>query len=87
VIWFCGRSSIDSSDWPPNVKLMSCEGSSRGRGSRAAGWFSDYVQDQNHTKMKSYALEGGIKGWATAGEAFVKMMDEYDASAWTSEEK
>ncbi|KAH8787559.1 arsenate reductase [Hyaloscypha sp. PMI_1271] len=62
-------------------------GSSRGRGSRAAGWFSDYIQDQNDTKMKSYALEGGIKGWVTAGEEFIRMMDEYDASAWTSEEK
>jgi arsenical-resistance protein 2 len=37
--------------------------------------------------MKSYALEGGIKGWVTAGEEFIRMMDEYDASAWASEEK
>jgi arsenical-resistance protein 2 len=62
-------------------------GSSRGRGSRAAGWFSDYIQDQNDTKMESYALEEGIKGWATAGEKYVKMIDEYDASVWESETK
>jgi arsenical-resistance protein 2 len=37
--------------------------------------------------MESYALEGGIKGWATAGEAFVKMIDEYDVSVWESETK
>jgi arsenical-resistance protein 2 len=32
--------------------------------------------------MKSYALEGGIKGWVAAGEEYVKMMIEYDASVW-----
>lgn len=33
--------------------------------------------------MKSYALEGGIKAWATAGEQYVKAMVEYDATVWT----
>jgi len=37
--------------------------------------------------MESFALEGGIKGWATAGEAYVKMMTEYDASVWEAEAK
>ncbi len=44
----------------------------------------DYIQDQNDAKMESYALAEGIKGWATAGEKYVNMMDEYDASVWES---
>ena len=73
--------------WVPSGWLTTCEGSSRGRGSRAAGWFSDYIQDQNDTKMESFALEGGIKGWATAGEEYVKKMTEYDPSVWEAETK
>jgi arsenical-resistance protein 2 len=37
--------------------------------------------------MKSYGLEEGIMGWATAGEEYVKMMDEYDASVWEVKSK
>lgn len=37
--------------------------------------------------MESYALEDGIKGWANAGEEYVKMMVEYDASVWGREAK
>ena len=70
------------------ARLKSPLGSSRGRGSRAAGWFADYINDQqqkndiNSTTMESYILEGGIKGWATAGEEYVEMMDEYEVSVW-----
>jgi arsenical-resistance protein 2 len=32
--------------------------------------------------MESRTLEEGIKGWATAGDEYVRMMDEYDAAAW-----
>lgn len=32
--------------------------------------------------MKSRTLEEGIKGWATGGEEYVRMMDEYDAAVW-----
>lgn len=32
--------------------------------------------------MKSLVLEEGIKGWATAGEEFVQLMDGYDAYLW-----
>ena len=56
-----------------------CSGSSRGRGNRAAGWFDDYIQDQNDTAMKSLALLDGIKGWRDAGEEYVGLMDEYEA--------
>jgi len=58
-------------------------GSSRGRGHRAAGWFADYVTEKGDTVMKSYTLEEGIKGWAVAGEEYVKLMDEYCEAVWT----
>lgn len=65
-----------------NIWLTQGSASSRGRGNRAAGWFADYLQDQNVTMMESLVLAEGIKGWATAGEAYTKSMDEYVASAW-----
>ncbi|KAJ8101966.1 Rhodanese-like domain-containing protein [Lipomyces tetrasporus] len=58
-------------------------GSSRGRGTRAAGWFADYLKEQNDLLLESLVLEGGIKGWATAGQEYTRLMDEYDASAWS----
>ena len=33
-------------------------------------------------RMESCFLEGGMKGWATAGEEYVGMMDDYEASVW-----
>ena len=64
------------------LKLSYDAGSSRGRGTRAAGWFQDYLDDQGDTQMASVILEGGIKGWATAGGEFVKWMDGYDEAVW-----
>ena len=52
-------------------------GSSRGRGNRAAGWFDDYIQDQNDIYTKSLTLMDGIKGWRDAGEEYIQLMDEY----------
>ncbi|KAK9342813.1 Rhodanese-like domain-containing protein [Lipomyces starkeyi] len=57
-------------------------GSSRGRGTRAAAWFADYIKEQNDPTLKSLVLEGGIKGWATAGEEYTALMDEYEESYW-----
>ena len=56
--------------------------SSRGRGTRAAGWFSDYIQDREDVKMKSVVLLGGIKGWVAAGDEYTAYVDEYDAAKW-----
>jgi hypothetical protein len=33
--------------------------------------------------MESVVLQGGIKGWATAGDEFVEWMDEYDSCFWS----
>ncbi|KAH8649457.1 Rhodanese-like domain-containing protein [Tricladium varicosporioides] len=57
-------------------------GSSRGRGNRAAGWFADYIKSQNDSAMESLVLEGGIRGWATAGEEYVKEMTGYNGEVW-----
>ncbi|KAI1274515.1 Rhodanese-like domain-containing protein [Xylaria sp. FL0933] len=58
-------------------------GSSRGRGTRTAAWFNDYIQEQEDQNMKSVILAGGIKGWANAGEDFVGFMDGYVPEYWT----
>ncbi|KAK9367920.1 Rhodanese-like domain-containing protein [Lipomyces kononenkoae] len=57
-------------------------GSSRGRGTRAASWFADYIKQQNNPTLKSLVLEGGIKGWAAAGEEYTTLMDGYEESYW-----
>jgi len=57
-------------------------GSSRGRGTRAAGWFGDYLGERGDGEMQSMILEGGIKGWAKAGSDFVAHMDEYVEAVW-----
>ncbi|KAK9491042.1 Rhodanese-like domain-containing protein [Lipomyces doorenjongii] len=59
-------------------------GSSRGRGTRAAGWLADYIVEQNNSTLKSLVLQGGIKGWAAAGEEYTQLMDEYEESAWNT---
>jgi arsenical-resistance protein 2 len=32
--------------------------------------------------MKSIILEGGITGWAHAGEEYTKLMDDYHEEVW-----
>lgn len=90
VIWYCGKSisklrlgpQWENSYWYDlNANLTA--GSSRGRGNRAAGWFADFIAEKGDTLMKSQTLEEGIKGWAVAGEEYVKLMDEYDEAVWT----
>ncbi|KAK2736238.1 hypothetical protein FQN57_000836 [Myotisia sp. PD_48] len=59
-------------------------GSSAGRGTRAGGWFADYLHDvkKGETGMESLVLVGGIKGWVKAGEEYITQMDGYDANVW-----
>merc|ERR1712230_318937 len=51
-------------------------------GVKKAGWFDDYIKDQGNKEMRSVILEGGVAGWAGAGEEYVKLMDGYVESAW-----
>ncbi|KAL4791557.1 Rhodanese-like domain-containing protein [Aspergillus venezuelensis] len=58
-------------------------GSSAGRGTRAAAWFADYIKEQGgEKKVKSWKLEGGIKGWVKGGEEYTKFMEVYDKAHW-----
>ncbi|KAL7621620.1 hypothetical protein AAE478_008946 [Parahypoxylon ruwenzoriense] len=61
--------------------------SSRGRGTRAAGWFADYIAKCGDEEMQSLILVEGIKGWATAGGEFADWMDAYDAAFWTGKKE
>jgi arsenical-resistance protein 2 len=65
------------------LNLMLRVGSSAGRGTRAAGWFADYLEEKNDAEIKSLVLAGGIKGWVAAGTEYTALMDGYDASVWT----
>jgi arsenical-resistance protein 2 len=78
----CLKSDLETLKIRLLIKLVSA-GSSRGRGNRAAGWFADYIAEKGDTDMRSSALEEGIKGWATAGDEYVKFMDEYKEEVWT----
>ncbi|KAK2795795.1 hypothetical protein FQN52_003645 [Onygenales sp. PD_12] len=65
-------------------------GSSAGRGTRAGGWFADYISEKEAggepSGMQSLVLEGGIKGWVKAGEEYVEKMDGYEEAVWKSAE-
>ncbi|KAJ4157464.1 hypothetical protein NW754_009107 [Fusarium falciforme] len=58
--------------------------SSRGRGSRAAGWFKDHIDDRGDNDMESLILLEGITGWVKAGGEFVEWIDEFDVAVWES---
>ena len=58
------------------------QGSSRGRGTRAAGWFDDLLHDRNVANIRSVILLDGITGWAHAGKEYTDLMTEYDAKVW-----
>ncbi|KAL5333256.1 Rhodanese-like domain-containing protein [Aspergillus crustosus] len=59
-------------------------GSSTGRGTRAAGWFTDYLNEKEipESEVKSWRLEGGIKGWVKAGEEYRALVDGFEESVW-----
>ena len=82
VIWYCGESCpVATHSDSERCKL----GSSRARGPRAAGWFDDAIQEAGVRGVQSLILEGGIKGWATAGPVYTKMMQGYDEAVWKRE--
>lgn len=82
VIWYCGGSrgyqdiGFFCSQLAPEL------GSSRGRGTRAAGWFDDLLRERSISNMESVILLDGVAGWAKAGEEYTALMDDYDAVAW-----
>jgi len=42
----------------------------------------DYINEKGDKNMKSFALEGGIKGWVKEGGNFLEMVDEYEEEVW-----
>lgn len=58
-------------------------GSCRGRGPRAASWFQDECDRRSGNQVKGLYLEGGIKGWVSAGDEYTVHMAGYDAACWT----
>lgn len=84
MIWYCGENSYHLVVKPGDeLNGIFLAGSSAGRGTRAAGWFADYLTEKNDTEIKSLVLAGGIKGWVAAGTEYTTLMDGYDASVWT----
>ncbi|KAK5992620.1 hypothetical protein PT974_06034 [Cladobotryum mycophilum] len=60
-------------------------GSCNGRGPRCAGWLQDYLNEVGETDIQAIILKGGIKGWQkTYGS---KMMDYYDETVWSEQNK
>ncbi|CBX95342.1 hypothetical protein IAQ61_004162 [Plenodomus lingam] len=57
-------------------------GSSNGRGPRCAAWFAEYIDERQDGEMVALTLEGGIKGWVKAGEAYTQCVDGYEAGHW-----
>lgn len=64
------------------ARLIGRIGSSSGRGSRAASWLQDYINQRGDGELRSVALEGGIKGWVKAGPDYVQNVMGYDAAVW-----
>jgi len=60
-------------------------GSSKGRGTRAAGWFADCINENGDAEMHSIVLQGGIKAWAQACPEYVDLMDGYVSEIWTAD--
>ena len=52
------------------------------RGTGAAGWFNDLIQDRGAEKMKSVTLLEGINGWATAGKQYEEHMEGFVSKVW-----
>lgn len=85
VLWYVSLDTVSATQLLYSIlnQLLFVVGSSKGRGTRAAGWFADYMEDQGDEQMKSVALAGGVKGWAIAASGeYVEHMAEYDPSAW-----
>lgn len=81
VIWYCGeRPRLHSQRklYLPRLPI----GSSKGRGTRAASWFRDLLQDRGVSNIRSVILADGIAGWAKAGDECTQMMEEFDAEVW-----
>ncbi|KAF2188559.1 hypothetical protein K469DRAFT_737382 [Zopfia rhizophila CBS 207.26] len=67
---------------PTLYTMFKAAASSRGRGTRAAGWFDDYFKTKGDMSMTSLVLAEGIEGWVDAGPEYIGLMNEYDGKVW-----
>jgi hypothetical protein len=65
-----------------NFFCSSLRGSSKGRGTRAATWFTEYLKDHGNKDIQSLVLAEGIKGWVGAGPEYTDLMLEFNIKAW-----
>jgi hypothetical protein len=57
---------------------------------RGAGWFADYIEDQEKAgaqpkdgiKIENVILKGGLKGWVNAGEEYREWMTAFEPDFW-----
>ncbi|KAH6627216.1 hypothetical protein B0J18DRAFT_426809 [Chaetomium sp. MPI-SDFR-AT-0129] len=56
-------------------------GTSVNRGRKAAEHLTGHITRVGDRNMKSLVLEGGFKGWAAAGEEYVRWVDAVDVSS------
>jgi arsenical-resistance protein 2 len=88
IIWYCGMWLAFAGCAGLCLILVDCLiahadiGSSAGRGTRAANWFADYLEDRKDDSIESLVLQGGIKGWVGAGEEYRELMEGFDAQVW-----
>ncbi|PTB37390.1 uncharacterized protein TrAFT101_011115 [Trichoderma asperellum] len=59
--------------------------SSRGRGTRAACWFDDYLEEKGDKNTQSIILLEGVKGWVKGGAEYIDWVDDYDHAHWGSQ--
>ncbi|KAJ3414046.1 hypothetical protein HDV05_007171 [Chytridiales sp. JEL 0842] len=59
--------------------------SSKGRGTRCAGWYQDALNERKITTSQGLILVGGIKGWLEAFKDDSNLTEKYDAEFWKAE--
>lgn len=87
VISYCGTLPLYLtiiSTCVPRIMLTrkGTVGQSKGRGPRVSSWLQDIIDDKGDRTTRSLTLEGGIKGWAKAGDKYTDRMVAYDAEFW-----
>lgn len=68
--------------FPTSIHASRPIATSRKRGNLVAGWFTDPLSRKGDSEIESFALLDGVLGWATAGEEFTDLMEEFEAEVW-----
>lgn len=81
VVWYCCRllPVLRGGD---QANVLDCTASSRGRGTRAAGWFCDYLEKKGDESVQSLIVLEEVRGWVKGGAEFINWIDGYDKAYW-----